>query len=101
MTTLTDTNDPDIWAMEFVRLFGLNPNDTRHVSEWFKSAMETAVKLDKMPGMAHTFPVTEAIAAAGAEQMEHLASTLNGQDPDPKVIRWEDPPPEFDDPPEG
>jgi hypothetical protein len=80
MTTLTDTNDPDLWAMEFVRLFGLNPNDTRHVSEWFKSAMETAIKLDKMPGMAHTFPLTEALVDYTSEKVAALAEAIVPED---------------------
>lgn len=44
MTTLTDTNDPNMWAEEFCRLFEVGaPPDL--VAPWFKSAMETAIKL--------------------------------------------------------
>jgi hypothetical protein len=47
MTTLTDTNDPDLWANEFVRLFKLPNEDVEQVSHWFQSAMETAIRLDQ------------------------------------------------------
>jgi hexokinase len=47
MTTLTDTDEPDIWANEFCRLFKLPAEDVEQVSHWFQSAMETAIRLDQ------------------------------------------------------